>query len=79
MHLNVYPNPTDSQVTIEYEIKKTGKIEITNSMGKIIYIQNISKGNNKIVWDSRTHIKGEYFVTVYEGKEKISVKKLVLQ
>ena len=77
-NLKIYPNPAESQITIEYSINMPGKIEIADSLGKIIFSQNIIRGKNKISWNSQTKRIGEYFIILYNGNEKINVKKLVM-
>jgi flagellar hook assembly protein FlgD len=82
-----YPNPFNPSTTIEYEIPKTGLVEINiyNVQGRLVKKLDNSlhqSGTQKIVWNGRdnfgnTTASGIYFCQVKFAGD-ILVKKIVL-
>jgi len=73
--VNLYPNPTNEQITIETSVSMT-KVEIINSIGQIVYSQDLKKKSVKI--DVAKFAKGNYFAKVYTSKG-ITLKKFVVE
>ena len=78
----IYPNPFNPQVTIEYQISVSGKIqlEIYNIRGqKINVLKNefILPGHYSVNWDGYSHPSGIYFVILYSN-QSIVRKKIIL-
>ena len=54
--LKLYPNPTESSVTIEYELPESGNVDlkIFNSTGSLVYqnvFKNLINGRNQFLWN----------------------------
>lgn len=80
--LNVYPNPSNGQVTINYESTNTDDVTVNviNTIGATVYTTGtISKANalNKNI-DLSSLTKGVYMVNVV-SKQGTATKKLVIQ
>ncbi len=74
----IYPNPTSDFMQIQYKAKQQGEIQvqITNSMGKILFLQNeqIETGNNDLRLNIRAVPKGRYIVTVTDLSNAQQIK-----
>lgn len=75
----IYPNPAQSQITIEFDLTETKNvfIEIKNVLGQTVKIINncaFSIGKNKIVIDVGKFSKGMYFVQLQSVNNSISKK-----
>ena len=81
-HLNVYPNPTNGMVTINFDVEKANdvKVMVSNLNGQIVYQENINSlngvYNNSI--DLSRQAKGVYMLSIVSSKGKTD-KKIVLQ
>lgn len=79
--LKIYPNPTTSEITIEFELSETKNtfIVIKNILGQTIRILSNNvffKGNNKIEVDLSELSCGLYFVQL-QRDNKITCKKII--
>ena len=77
----IYPNPTNSEVSIEFYIKNSpqAQIIITDLYGKEVYskaYQYSSIGTQKETIDFSSLKSGSYFITIESGKSS-SVKRLI--
>lgn len=82
IHLNIYPIPTENELTIEYlnyKINQKSMLKILNSLGQIIYETNITQKRFQItVKDLKD--KGIYFVRLIDENENtLEIKKIILQ
>ncbi len=77
--LQIYPNPANETVTIEYKATTTGKATITieNYLGQTIQTLQITT-NEKQTLDISNYPSGMYFIKCFDGKE-MRVVKLVKQ
>ena len=81
LNVNLYPNPASDFVTIEiFDKFNTGnlKLEILNSIGQVVYTQNVTNANQKVVMDINNFSKGLYLVRISSDKLFIT-KKLLIQ
>jgi hypothetical protein len=79
--VNIYPNPTNGEVTLNYGIKETTNLTVTlsNINGQVIFTEQ-SKQNEGIynhIFNLSQYSKGIYFLNIITDKENI-VKKVVL-
>lgn len=74
--VKLYPNPTNSKITIESQIINLKSIEIFNSLGQLI--QAIPNENNQLNIDVSSLQTGTYFVKVHSDKG-VGVSKFVKQ
>lgn len=77
--LNIYPNPSTNQITIEFDLEETKNvsIEIKNILGQTIKtISNNSFiiGKNKIEFDVSVFSRGLYFIQLQSDNKVISKK-----
>ncbi|RLD87429.1 MAG: hypothetical protein DRJ09_10320 [Bacteroidetes bacterium] len=81
-NLNVYPNPTNGLLNINFDVEKANdvKVIISNINGQVVYQENINSlngvYNNSI--DLSRQAKGVYMLSIVSSKGK-TVKKIVLQ
>lgn len=79
--INIYPNPCQSQISIEFDLPETKNvlIEIKNILGQTLKTINNSafkKGSNKIEIDVLSFREGLYFVQL-QTENKVVCKKFV--
>ncbi len=77
---NLYPNPTNTQVNIEYELKniQTSNIEVYNNLGQLIYQKEINKSRKgNISIDISNYQKGLYFVK-FISNNSTKTEKLII-
>lgn len=74
--VNVYPNPTSGQVTVEFGKSKISRISVSNTAGQVIYKSDLSmqKENHLFTIDGA---KGIYFVTLVADNGSQTVVKIV--
>ena len=85
--LQNYPNPFNPSTTIEYEIPKSGNVEISvyDLSGRVIKTllnENQQKGNFKIVWDgtnqSDQKVSSGFYVYSIKFDNAVFSKKMIL-
>ncbi len=78
---NVYPNPANRIVNIDFTLSTTEPltIQIYNIQGKIIGSQNFNgqAGTNLIKFDTFLYPQGTYTVIITNGKEQVAQKLIV--
>jgi hypothetical protein len=73
--LKLYPNPSNSMVTLESNMLIT-KVEISNTIGQVILFDNTSAAN-KVSIDMKGMPKGLYLIKVFNN-DNFVVKQLSL-
>ena len=77
-NISVFPNPARTTITIKSS-ETINSVSIWTTTGELIYqTTNRSLSNNIIVLDTSELIQGIYLVRI-ETKERMSIKKLVIQ
>lgn len=80
--LNIYPNPSDGVVTLEFKIKTTKDIliEIKNIYGQLIYLESCKSSSNiqSRNIDLSMFAKGVYLIQL-RSEDKISSKKISIE
>lgn len=76
LQFTVYPNPVKDMLKLEWQnaIPVTGKILITNLMGREIYSTYLKSGSKQFQYPVAAFPKGIYFVQIQSGNEKASRK-----
>lgn len=79
--LQVFPNPSSEQVSIEFQLMKSGacRLEIINPLGQTIRSWDIKDGqqSNLINLDLKSWQKGLYWVKLSSGKKETSTSLMV--
>jgi len=69
----IYPNPTSSQLHIDYKTQVTGPAEITltNMLGRVVAHKSteVHNGNNTVTFDVQSLTPGVYMYTVYDSQK----------
>ena len=73
LSLEVYPNPTKNQTSINFEIEKTSKVSINvvDVLGKSVYKSSttLGKGNHLVILNVENYDAGIYYInTKISGK-----------
>lgn len=78
--LTISPNPNNGNMNVSYEIKKkeTGKLEIYNSIGDILYSYPLYAGKNKFAINGDNLNNGIYFCRATAGNKMIAKDKIVV-
>ena len=85
--LQNYPNPFNPSTTIEYEIPKSGKVEVSiydlnGRLIKILVNANQNQGNHKVNWDgvnqSGKKVSSGFYVYSIKFENSVSSKKMIL-
>jgi hypothetical protein len=75
--VSIYPNPSNGLVNLTVAKYANAKVQVLNSVGKVVYNENISSAENKI--DLTKFTNGLYIVTVtspeFTYTEKITLNK----
>jgi len=73
----IYPNPTTSSVNIEFASIGNRSVELTNTLGQVVFVIE-TKESNKWVLDLSSLSNGVYYVRVTDNK-KTNTQKLILK
>lgn len=80
-NLSIFPNPANTQLTIEIEIGKPSTINYTlnNALGSMIYqnYSDVSK-TGEIIINTETIPSGIYFLQIKEGEESVNRKVIIM-
>lgn len=70
----IYPNPFADNLTIDSYANETGKLQVLNVLGQVVYSQKITKGKTTINFSELS--SGIYFIQNTVG-EKTNTQKLI--
>jgi len=78
----VYPNPSNGNFKIDYELNRTEKIEIslTNITGQVIDVllsKEQQRGNYSLQWQNNDLSNGTYLIKV-KSENNLTIKKLII-
>jgi carboxypeptidase T len=76
--VSVYPNPTSEKVNINYLLTENGSLEITDSFGRIIYVQTLNATQQSAKINISDFPAGTYFVSIISQGSRSKVQKLVI-
>lgn len=78
--INVYPNPASDMATIALQSPNTNKtITLKNILGAIVYTENTTSSNDKIIVNTKDLIDGIYFLTITSNGLVVATKKLIIK
>ena len=72
---NMYPNPTNGNVTISMDNIQNASIEVVNSVGQTV--KTITPTANQTTFSLTDQVSGMYFVKVVSGKSQKTMKLIV--
>jgi len=78
LNLNIYPNPSQGQINIEFENDKYDitSAKVINVAGQLVRVI-ATKNSNKLSMDLQT--SGIYFIQLFDGDKQLTNKKLIIQ
>jgi hypothetical protein len=79
--INVYPNPTNQQVNIDFLVAstKSSNIILSDNSGKVLQQKRLlSSESQQEIFDFKTYSSGIYFLKIIHDKKTI-IKKIVLE
>ncbi len=82
LSLNVYPNPFNDQLYVEYSVSERTKVRVVvyDMLGKVVKIldeRTLDPGSYSLKWDADNHADGTYFLKLTTGRSSI-MKKITL-
>ncbi|MFA5573795.1 MAG: T9SS type A sorting domain-containing protein [Brumimicrobium sp.] len=75
---NIYPNPANHEVNINFSESMSGDLMISDLFGKMVYIQNMN-GENNLTIDVSSLASGVYTITTKMNEGGTLVKKLIIK
>jgi len=76
----VYPNPSNGMFTVYLNENKSGKMNITDLTGKLVYTSNCTTGKNSIDLNTLNLSTGVYMISVLDDTKTIILqKKLIIE
>lgn len=74
-----YPNPIHSETTFSFKTSQENcKIEIYNTLGEIIFSEDIINGQSKLIWKTENLANGIYFAKLISNNQMIANRKLII-
>ena len=78
--LKIYPNPSDGEVVIEFNVAEKSALNFINASGLLVDSIEIAPTQHIIRWNARTFPKGVYLIQLSTPNKRIMEnKKIVLQ
>ncbi len=74
--LVVYPNPSDTDFTIDFTAKSDVTIKIFNEQGKLVFEKKCTQSLSRIYWHPGKLAKGVYLVKLFEEDKVIGTSKV---
>jgi hypothetical protein len=69
--LNIYPNPSGSKFTIEWNAKNASRIKIYNSGGGFVDSIPLKQGQTQTVWKPDNIASGSYVIKLLDKQQKV--------
>lgn len=79
-HLDVYPNPANSIINVEYDLKQGQRVslEFTNILGHKVFEESLPINGNKMTVDVSDWAKGMYFYTLLVDGQVAGSSRLIV-
>jgi hypothetical protein len=78
--MNVYPNPTDGKITVDFWLEKDENIwlNLYDTQGKSLHLKDYQgqRGNNQVILDLQDYPSGAYFLNLQSAGRQ-EVKKII--
>ena len=78
--MKIYPNPNNGSFVLSYQLKDNiqADIMVEDIRGRLIYQNKLDTQSNELILQLNSVNSGIYFVKVMNGKETISVNKVII-
>lgn len=73
--ITIYPNPSVYNVTVRWDLDNVAELEVFDTMGKLIYSENVSTKKQKTTLDTETWLSGLYIIQLTTEKNRNYTKK----
>ena len=77
--INIFPNPADAFVTLQFPVNTIDVVRVLNQLGAIILEQQVTSGTEHITINTELFAPGLYWVSVIVGKTSIQTKSIVIE
>ncbi len=77
--INIFPNPADAFVTLQFPVNTIDVVRVLNHLGAIILEQQVTSGTEHITINTELFAPGLYWVSVEVGKTSIQTKSIVIE
>jgi hypothetical protein len=80
--LNLYPNPAQNKVTLNYNFAEATNINVNvlNTLGQVMHTEKISGADaGSSVLDTENFTNGVYMIQITDDKNRQSIKRLMIQ
>ncbi len=79
IYINIYPNPTENELSIESKNEVIDKIEIFDNLGKLCFAKNSIKSNIFTILNNEINsFSGKYSLKIYSGNS-IFFKSIIIE
>ncbi|HXC07112.1 MAG TPA: T9SS type A sorting domain-containing protein [Bacteroidia bacterium] len=79
VHVNVFPNPSNSGIVNVVAGKAVEMIQVYNLLGELVYQEKFSNGNTWVTFNTSSLSKGSYLVKSTFGNQEAHVSKVTIQ
>ena len=78
-NFNIYPNPSDSQINIDYDLEgnKKGVLEIYNMEGQLIEQKSLGDFFDKVMLDVSEYTSGTYIVKIQTDNGEVLSERFI--
>jgi cephalosporin-C deacetylase len=73
--ISVFPNPTTSNFTVRWDLENITQLDVSDTLGKIIYTENVTNKKQKISLETETWSPGMYIIMLTSDNKKVYSKK----
>jgi cephalosporin-C deacetylase len=73
--ISVFPNPSVYNITVRWDLDNITQLDVFDTIGKMIYSEDVSTKKQKTVIDTETWLSGFYVVQLTSNKNRNFIKK----
>jgi len=74
--IQIYPNPTNADITIDWQQATNGTLNIFDKTGRLIFTKNISQDTDNLTFNSSELATGIYMIQ-FKSANNVAVKRFV--
>ncbi|HXC03740.1 MAG TPA: T9SS type A sorting domain-containing protein, partial [Bacteroidia bacterium] len=79
VHVNVFPNPSNSGIVNVVAGKAVEMIQVYNLVGELVYQEKFTNSNTWVTFNTSSLSKGSYLVKSTFGKDDAHISKIIIQ